>query len=479
MSFYASEPTPRQHTGYDAGTDSMAQRPPPWAPSPTYSPPGSEGSYAYEPEPARLPHPMSMNPQPRTAMREHQPDHHQPEYQHAQYYRQDYHRQHRHPEYHQSPSPVHHQPPPPPYQHYQPPPQQPAQLSDPYRSAPVPRYPQDSPTSASVGEPYDEYQAAREAHFLKRNQPPQMPEMPHGAPRVLNDTYQGKVAIPFTPPSLRIPAQRCGSAMPAAGAPCSATSQPDRVKIEDLLSGGGLDTRSIQRVPEPDVKVVKNEYEIFFRQQPRAARCCGYGERDRRVIDPPPIVQLRINNPDLTPDELYQKLHHPAYVVHCSLWDEAGTGDCTNMDDSMVRPGKRIMGSLVSSPFVGLDENGEEGCFFCFPDMSVRTSGHYRLKFVLVVVDAEHRSLRAPIRSSITSDVFQVYSAKEFPGMQASTPLTKRLKEQGCLISIKKGNEKSGGKNPRRQQDDSEEEEDDDDDECGTSAKRKKTRKQK
>ncbi|KZL80773.1 vea protein [Colletotrichum incanum] len=455
----------------------MAQRPPSWAPSPSYGPPRPEGSYAYEPEPARLQHPMSMNSQPRPAMREHQPEYHQPEYQQAQYYRQDYHHHH---EYHQPPSPVYHQPPQ--YQHYQPPLQHPAQLTDPYRSAPMPRYhqepPRESPTSASAGEPYDEYQAAREAHFLKRNQPPQMPPMPQmsqGAPRVLNDTYQGKVAIPFTPPSLRIPAQRSGSTIPTAGASWSATSQSDRVKIEDLLSGGSSDLRAIQRAPEPELKVVKNEYEIFFRQQPMAARCCGYGERDRRVIDPPPIVQLRINNPDLTPDELYQKIHHPAYVVHCSIWDESGTVDCTNMPEDMVRPGKRIMGSLVSSPFVGQDENGEEGCFFCFPDMSVRTPGNYRLKFVLVVVDPAHRSLRAPIRSCITSAVFTVYNAKDFPGMQASTPLTKRLKEQGCLISIKKGNEKSGGKNARRQQDDSEE---DEEEEGGASTKRKKSRKQ-
>ncbi|KAK2003647.1 hypothetical protein LX36DRAFT_78916 [Colletotrichum falcatum] len=413
------------HPSQHVKTEGMAQRPP-WAPSPTYGPP---------------------------VVREHQPDYYQPEHRQAQHY--DYH-QHR-------PSPVYQAPPQ--YQHYQPP----ARLSDPYR------HPQESPTSA---EPYDEYQAAREAHFLKRNQPPPMPEMPHGAPRVLNDSYQAKVAIPFTPPSLRIPAQRCGSAAPTAGAPWSATT--DRVKIEDLLSGEGRGPMPpAQRAPQPDAKVVENEYEILFRQQPKAARCCGYGERDRRVIDPPPIVQLKINNPDLTPDELYQKIHHPAYVVHCSIWNAEGTEECTNMYDGMGRLNKRMMGSLVSSPFVGLDESGEEGCFFCFPDMSVRTPGPFRLKFVLVVVDAAHRSLRAPIRCSIISDVFRVYTAKEFPGMQASTPLTKRLKEQGCLISIKKGNEKAGGKNARRQQDESEEDDDDDDEEGEASAKRKKTRKQK
>lgn len=306
---------------------------------------------------------------------------------------------------------------------------------------------------------------------MMRNQPPQMP----GAPRVPNSNYEGKVPIPFTPPGLRIPAVRSGSIVPTAGssgASWSATSQPDRVKIEDLLTDGDRAAQSI-----PDQKPLApppNEYEIFFRQQPIAARCCGYGERDRRVIDPPPIVQLRINNPDLSPDEMYDRIHHPAYVVHCSIWNAEGNEDFTNMPNEYVRPGKRIMGSLVSSPFVGEDENGQEGCFFCFPDMSVRTPGTFRLKFSLVVVDISHRCFVAPIKSSIMSDVFKVYNAKDFPGMQASTPLTKRLKEQGCLISIKKGNEKSGGKSSRRQ-DDSDE---DDEEGGGQSSKRRKSRKQ-
>lgn len=313
--------------------------------------------------------------------------------------------------------------------------------------------------------PYDHYEEARQQHHMMRNQLPPMPT----APRVPNANYAEKVAIPFTPPNLRISAVRPGSTVPgsAGPGPSSATvsAHSDRgVKIEDLLSGGGSEAANA---------APPNEYEIFFRQQPVAARCCGYGERDRRVIDPPPIVQLKINNPDLSPDEMYAKIHHPAYVVHCSIWDKNGNEDQTDMPAEFVRPGKRLMGSLVSSPFVGQDEHGNEGCFFCFPDMSVRTPGQFRLRFSLVYVDHTHRSLRAPIKCTIMSDVFNVYNAKDFPGMQASTPLTKRLKEQGCLISIKKGNEKSGGKSSRRQDDS-----DDDEEEGESSSKRKKSKKQ-
>lgn len=33
-------------------------------------------------------------------------------------------------------------------------------------------------------------------------------------------------------------------------------------------------------------------------QNPVRARCCGFGEKDRRPIDPPPILQLFIEQPD-------------------------------------------------------------------------------------------------------------------------------------------------------------------------------------
>jgi len=201
-----------------------------------------------------------------------------------------------------------------------------------------------------------------------------------------------------------------------------------------------------------------SEYRICVRQQPVAARSCGFGERDRRVIDPPPIVQLTIEDPTLSQEEIARRIRHPFSVVHCSIWNETGEHDNSAMPED-YRQQRRLMGTLVASPFVGQDENGEEGCFFCFPDLSCRTPGSFRLKFSLVVIDPMAGLLpgkKFPIKAKAMSDVFTVYNAKDFPGMQASTPLTKRLKEQGCLISIKKGNEKSSTSNARDESDEDE-----------------------
>ena len=230
------------------------------------------------------------------------------------------------------------------------------------------------------------------------------------------------------------------------------------------------------------------EYRITVRQQPLAARSCGFGERDRRVIDPPPIVQLVLadtpTTATLTPEERSRRLRHQFSVVHCSIWDETGTRDMSSMPEDF-RQQRRLMGTLVASPFVGLDDKGEEGCFFCFPDLSCRTPGTFRLKFALVMIDPTrmHVGHRSAIVATVMSEPFQVFNAKDFPGMQASTPLTKRLKEQGCLISIKKGNEKrdgkngsggdsaSGGKGPNKR-----EEDDDDDDDEGSGCEERATK---
>lgn len=205
--------------------------------------------------------------------------------------------------------------------------------------------------------------------------------------------------------------------------------------------------------PPPAGRPDDVKYELSVRQQPINARSCGFGDRDRRVVDPPPIVQLKVHGAGLSRDEISQKTNNPMNVVHCSIWSESGVEEMSGMPDEYTRQ-KRLMGNLVASPFVGNDENGEEGCFFCFPDISCRTPGKYRLKFSFVLVDWR-LGTKSRVKMEVLSDVFQTFSAKEFPGMSESTALAKTLKHQGCNIPTKKGNEKEpGGKKRDGESDD-------------------------
>lgn len=276
-------------------------------------------------------------------------------------------------------------------------------------------------------------------------------------------TLFGKLVPGYTdsmsgpPPPLRQP-----QSPPTPQASASPRQETKSMSISNLLSEAAPHKTASRAPMRSPTLPTESEYKITVRQQPFAARSCGFGERDRRVIDPPPIVQLTVDDPDLTAEEIAMKIRNPFSVVHCSIWDESGTKDMSSMPEDF-RQQRRLMGTLVASPFVGLDENGEEGCFFCFPDLSCRTPGTFRLKFQLVILDIVKMGIlgmKAPILSTAVSESFHVFNAKDFPGMKASTPLTKRLKEQGCLISIKKGNEKSGAAHGR---DDSGEDDEDDD----------------
>ena len=115
------------------------------------------------------------------------------------------------------------------------------------------------------------------------------------------------------------------------------------------------------------------------------------------------------------------------------------------------RQSRRLMGTLVANPFIGIDpetptsapENSRTGCFFIFHDLSCRQNGLYRLHFTLVSVNVNTLEIGDPMPTiaTVDSDVFEVFSAKDFPGMRASSVLTRGLKLQGANVQVKKGSE--------------------------------------
>lgn len=211
---------------------------------------------------------------------------------------------------------------------------------------------------------------------------------------------------------------------------------------------------------------------LLVRQQPVAARACGAGDGDRRAVDPPPILELRIDIPGLPEDEKIRRLRNPYFVINCYIFSKDGTRDCSLMNESYSQH-RRMIGNTAGSPFVGRDEHGQLGCFFPFPDLSIRSVGEFRLKFNMVLLEPTALTKPGksyPVSCSVMSDIVTVYSAKDFPGMTPSTPLVRRLKQQGCEINIKKGKQRRGRdlNVPGAS--------DEDNEDAGTASSRKRTR---
>jgi hypothetical protein len=123
------------------------------------------------------------------------------------------------------------------------------------------------------------------------------------------------------------------------------------------------------------------------------------------------------------------------------------------------------MGTIVASPYQAKDENGVAGTFFVFPDLSCRSPGKYRLRFKLLRVDPLTMVPGgvSPSVATVVSDVFSVYTAKDFPGMRASSALLKALRRQGLNVGVKKGSDARKGKGKAKKEESSSDEDDESD----------------
>ncbi|RPB02533.1 hypothetical protein L873DRAFT_1826598 [Choiromyces venosus 120613-1] len=167
------------------------------------------------------------------------------------------------------------------------------------------------------------------------------------------------------------------------------------------------------------------DYELHIRQGPERARIAGVKEKDRKPVDPPPIIQLKIRD-DTDPAQNY--LQSPYYFM------------CTNLYSSMhdspspIPPHQALAGTLVSSLHRLKDIDNSDGGFFVFGDLSVKIEGEFRLRFSLF----EMLKNEVVHIKSITSESFTVYAAKNFPGMSESTFLSRSFGDQGVRLRIRK-----------------------------------------
>ncbi|KAG9245980.1 velvet factor [Calycina marina] len=65
-------------------------------------------------------------------------------------------------------------------------------------------------------------------------------------------------------------------------------------------------------------------YELKVTQQPKRARMCGFGDKDRRPITPPPCVRLIITDIATGKEVDCNEIDHSMFVLNVDLWSEDG-----------------------------------------------------------------------------------------------------------------------------------------------------------
>ncbi|KAF3491961.1 uncharacterized protein GIQ15_01478 [Arthroderma uncinatum] len=211
----------------------------------------------------------------------------------------------------------------------------------------------------------------------------------------------------------------------------------------------------------------KITYSLRVMQQPERARACGAGAKssaDRRPVDPPPIVEMRIFESD--PNNDMQKTD-VTFSYNANFFLFATLEWARPFAHGRVQGQPPSCPVLTGVPVAGiayLDRPSQAG-YFIFPDLSVRHEGLYRLNFSLYEEpkDAkdEDKVALAPVgtvsttgmtmpmkskqpqksmyfRLEVKTVAFTVFSAKKFPGLSESTTLSRIVAEQGCRVRIRR-----------------------------------------
>lgn len=182
---------------------------------------------------------------------------------------------------------------------------------------------------------------------------------------------------------------------------------------------------------------------------------------DRRPVDPPPVVELRIFESE--PGNESQKTDITfAYNANFFLYATLETARPLAHGRVAGPPSCPVLTGVPVAGVAYLDRPAQAG-YFIFPDLSVRHEGRYRLNFHLYeeIKDAKdadqdsHMPLPNQIgrsgaskpgspqaflhfRLEVKTVPFTVYSAKKFPGLATSTSLSRVIAEQGCRVRIRR-----------------------------------------
>ncbi|ORX63291.1 hypothetical protein K493DRAFT_311450 [Basidiobolus meristosporus CBS 931.73] len=196
-------------------------------------------------------------------------------------------------------------------------------------------------------------------------------------------------------------------------------------------------------------------YSLEILQQPTRARMCGFGDKDRRLIGPLPILELKTNN---TTTENTVEIAN--FVVHADLWSADFQHDCNvvvnpasiptssqeRQGSSIISLGgpvnvRNLIGCTVSSSYQLRHMDGNPGVFFLFPDLSVRVEGKYRLRFSLWDIMRTWKEGHNYMLTHVYSEPFTVYPPRSFPGMADVTPLSDWFSNQGMKLSLRRHGE--------------------------------------
>ncbi|KAI7886404.1 velvet factor-domain-containing protein [Mucor mucedo] len=172
-------------------------------------------------------------------------------------------------------------------------------------------------------------------------------------------------------------------------------------------------------------------YDIIQRQHPQQAKVSVSNERDRRSIEPAPILQMKWLN--CTSAEQKKSLQSPFYFMVVNI--------VHTQNQSVLLPSlEYLSGSTVCSLYRLRDIDNTDGGFFVFGDLAVKKAGVYKLHFSLFELVGD----KVETHKAMYSNEFTVYTSKQYPGVIESSFLSRTFSDQGIKIKVRKESRSNG-----------------------------------
>ncbi|KAK2742830.1 hypothetical protein FQN57_005121 [Myotisia sp. PD_48] len=209
------------------------------------------------------------------------------------------------------------------------------------------------------------------------------------------------------------------------GAPMTAFAAPIFQPVaepERLISLLPTSSQPLNTKPDHSSAIDPNNYVLTILQQPERVRTTGNKEKERRTLEPPPVIQLTVRA-DADPEENYKC--SPYHFMCCTLYHAT--------EDRPADTPKGVITGNTTSSLYRIKHAGE--VVFIFEDYSIKVEGKFRLKFSLF----ELINCRAHFLSSVMSDPFRALLPKDYvPSIRHSSPLSLSLFEQGVRLRVRK-----------------------------------------
>ncbi|KAI0942907.1 hypothetical protein AcV7_002194 [Taiwanofungus camphoratus] len=223
----------------------------------------------------------------------------------------------------------------------------------------------------------------------------------------------------------------------------STASSSSSYGVSPLLSSSlPHNTYSIPAITQPHA-ISSNLYSLTT--LPSSASLHTYTLPAPSPLPGPPSLSIQIPRPSSStsymPSQVQAQYRSSYPAASCAPSDVVAY-----LGNYPITESSKCTEALAGATFVqsaSLEYKGKKALMFVFSDLAVKTEGTFLLRYrVFNIFSKAYGDKEIPIMAECYGGPFKIYSTKEFPGLRASTDLTKHISFFGVRLNLRENERK-------------------------------------